>query len=210
MITLDDTMNPLSLELDNKYYMSRKLNASAIWLSTIDDQTREVIMDHMINPISNETKTLYKEELNLLDDLRNQVASEQTAFLSNRTARNELSMRNKKFEHTHYSLENDIHNNTIPFFPWNDGIDYNKVCSRILALLSRRGPVIINNSHFGGLGHKFLSIFFSISYALLTKRPLYRMHYFDEVILLVDLRDVIWDNMNSCFRSLSFHGSGVL
>ena len=61
------------------------------------------------------------------------------------------------------------------FFPWDDDdVDYNKTCNRLLSLFqSFDGLPIIHNGLHGGLGHKFLSLYNSITIALLLKRPLY-------------------------------------
>ena len=60
------------------------------------------------------------------------------------------------------------------FFPWDDGIDYDDVCNKLLNILrSFKGPKIINNGKHGGLGHKFISLYYTITYALVLQRPLY-------------------------------------
>ena len=60
------------------------------------------------------------------------------------------------------------------FFPWDDGIDYGDVCNKLLNILrSFKGPKIINNGKHGGLGHKFISLYYTITYALVLQRPLY-------------------------------------
>ena len=60
------------------------------------------------------------------------------------------------------------------FFPWDDGIDYDDVCNKLLNILRNfKGPKIINNGKHGGLGHKFISLYYTITYALVLQRPLY-------------------------------------
>ena len=60
------------------------------------------------------------------------------------------------------------------FFPWDDGIDYGDVCNKLLNILrSFDGPMIINSGKHGGLGHKFISLYYTITYALVLQRPLY-------------------------------------
>ena len=71
------------------------------------------------------------------------------------------------------------------YYDWNDSIsqysiivsclDYNQMCSAILKVI--KGPSdykIMHNLYPGGLGHKFLSIFYSLTYALLLNRRFYR------------------------------------
>lgn len=60
------------------------------------------------------------------------------------------------------------------FFPWDDSIDYGDVCNKLLNILrSFNGPMIINSGKHGGLGHKFISLYYTITYALVLQRPLY-------------------------------------
>ena len=59
------------------------------------------------------------------------------------------------------------------YFPWNDGINYTTVCENLKYQLNRfKGPILIHRGIRGGLGHKFVSILHSITYALLVRRPL--------------------------------------
>ena len=117
--------------------------------------------------------------------LKKEVDQEKAQFQRNRTARMELSSKSKVFNHTFYSIEEDIQNNTIPFYPWNDSLNYNQICSRLLYHLTHQpGAILINSSKHGGLGHRFLSIYYSILYALLLKRPLYCNHYFYSLLIV--------------------------
>lgn len=60
------------------------------------------------------------------------------------------------------------------FFPWNDDIDYEKACNNILSIFrSFKGPIIVNSGYHGGIGHKFISMYYAISIALLLRRPFY-------------------------------------
>lgn len=60
------------------------------------------------------------------------------------------------------------------FFPWNDDIDYEKACNSILSIFrSFKGPIIVNSGYHGGIGHKFISMYYAISIALLLRRPFY-------------------------------------
>ena len=63
----------------------------------------------------------------------------------------------------------------ITFFPWNDDdIDYSATCSKLISIIkSFSGPIIVNSGFRGGLGHKFLSLYYSLTIALLLRRPFY-------------------------------------
>lgn len=65
------------------------------------------------------------------------------------------------------------------FFPWNDDdIDYEKACNNILSIFrSFKGPIIVNSGYHGGIGHKFVSMYYAISIALLLRRPFYSMFF---------------------------------
>lgn len=67
----------------------------------------------------------------------------------------------------------------IEYFPWNDGLDYSQICMNITKILkSNQGPAIIHYGSAGGLAHKFQTLLFDITLALLLKRKLYRYHYY--------------------------------
>lgn len=62
------------------------------------------------------------------------------------------------------------------YFPWEDDkpVNYTEICSRILSTLSTfQGPIIVNGGYRGGLGHVSVSFYYSLTYALLLKRPFY-------------------------------------
>lgn len=62
---------------------------------------------------------------------------------------------------------------SINFFPWNDGVDYNEFCTSLKDQFSKfNGPIIIHYGLRGGLGHKTRSVVYSIFHALLTQRPI--------------------------------------
>ena len=65
---------------------------------------------------------------------------------------------------------------SIYFYPWDQfSNNYNTICLSILTTLqSFDGPVIVNSGYRGGIGHVAHSFFFSLVYAILLKRPLYR------------------------------------
>ena len=120
-----------------------------------------------------ELESTYKNEITLLNQLKTSVNEEEASFRKNNTAKKELIKKKKILEHVHYSLQDDLHNNTIPFFPWKSHLNYNVLCSQLLFHLSNAsGPLLIHDARFGGLGHKTYSIYNSILYALLLKRPL--------------------------------------
>lgn len=59
----------------------------------------------------------------------------------------------------------------IQYYPWNDGIDYNELCKKVLARVTQNGTYyVISNSFPGGLGHKYTSIVHTLTYALLSGR----------------------------------------
>ena len=63
----------------------------------------------------------------------------------------------------------------IRFFPWNDSINYASICQRILRRITQNNTYyIISGSLIGGLGHKYLSVFHSITYAILLGRRFLR------------------------------------
>ena len=69
--------------------------------------------------------------------------------------------------------QNEICN--IRLFPWNDSINYASICQRILRRITQNNTYyIISGSLIGGLGHKYLSVFHSITYAILLGRRFLR------------------------------------
>ena len=87
----------------------------------------------------------------------------------------------------------------ISYFVANT-VDYNEVCLKFQKLLSRPSPYhIIHDGYAGGLGHKFLSIYYSITYALLKKHTFYSMLYSLTPLPLVNLPDLFWNGTSSCF-----------
>lgn len=76
-------------------------------------------------------------------------------------------------------INNTQQRNSYPteYFPWNDRVDYTRVCMSIQNKLnSFNGPPIIHKGYGGGLGHKFVSLLHSFTTALVLKRPLSRMN----------------------------------
>ena len=70
-------------------------------------------------------------------------------------------------------------NNTwkpIQYFPWNDSLNYSTICNNVLKRITQNGTFyIISGSFNGGLGHKYISIFYSITYAILLGRRFLRL-----------------------------------
>ena len=65
----------------------------------------------------------------------------------------------------------------IQYFPWNDSLDYSTICNNVLKRITQNGTFyIISGSFNGGLGHKYISIFYSITYAILLGRRFLRLH----------------------------------
>ena len=84
------------------------------------------------------------------------------------------------YNHTydaHYQYPVVKHNpiGNIRLFPWNDSINYASICQRILRRITQNNTYyIISGSLIGGLGHKYLSVFHSITYAILLGRRFLR------------------------------------
>ena len=59
----------------------------------------------------------------------------------------------------------------VRYFPWEDDVSYNEVCRKVLSRISKNDTYyIISGSINGGIGHKYLSIFYSVTYAILLRR----------------------------------------
>ena len=59
----------------------------------------------------------------------------------------------------------------IEFFPWNDGINYGEICNKILKRITQNDTFyVISDSIPGGIGHKYISLLHSLTYAILTGR----------------------------------------
>ena len=64
----------------------------------------------------------------------------------------------------------------IQYFPWNDSLHYDRICNNVLRRITKNDTFyIISGSFNGGLGHKYLSVFHSITYAILLGRRFLRM-----------------------------------
>ena len=171
--------------LNSLYNSSRCSTSKSVKIITRNEYSSEAFIEPPFLENTALVLSSFKTELSLLDKLKKEVDQEKAQFQRNRTARMELSSKSKVFNHTFYSIEEDIQNNTIPFYPWNDGLNYNQICSRLLYHLTHQpGAILINSSKHGGLGHRFLSIYYSILYALLLKRPLYCNHYFYSLLIV--------------------------
>ena len=73
--------------------------------------------------------------------------------------------------HFQYPLVKHNAIGNIRLFPWNDSINYASICQRILRRITQNNTYyIISGSLIGGLGHKYLSVFHSITYAILLGR----------------------------------------
>ena len=77
--------------------------------------------------------------------------------------------------HFQYPLVKQNTKINIRFRPWNDSINYESICQRILQRITQNDTYyIISGSLIGGLGHKYLSVFHSITYAILLGRRFLR------------------------------------
>lgn len=71
---------------------------------------------------------------------------------------------------------NDVSWKAVEYFPWSDSLNYSVVCNKVLKRITRNGTYyIISGSFNGGLGHKYLSVFYSITYAILLGRRFLRI-----------------------------------
>ena len=86
-------------------------------------------------------------------------------------------------------------------------VDYNKICSILRSELeySDSNFTLLSVNTRGGLGHKQVSLFLSVTYALLLRRPL-RSKSLLHNSLLVLMKPVVWNNTNSCLSALKFQG----
>lgn len=67
----------------------------------------------------------------------------------------------------------------IQYYPWDDTLDYSSICNNVLKRITQNGTFyIISGSFNGGLGHKYISIFHSITYAILLGRRFLRFIFF--------------------------------
>ena len=164
-------------ELDKTYVESRTRKLPILKIEDLSDETNNLILEELEGKLTDDMRDKYKKEIKLLDNIRDQVEVNLSYLKKKNTMRNELRMLGKFTDYevkANYTLEEDIHNNTIPFYHWNDGLNYNQICSKLLSVLSsQNGPIIVSSGLFGGLGHKTLSIYHAILYALILKRPLF-------------------------------------
>lgn len=81
----------------------------------------------------------------------------------------------------------------------NSSIDYSHLCDTINNIISNPHSFeIIHDGFNGGLGHKFISIYHSLTYAIVTGRSFYRpFHLF--LSSLVNIPPAIWNVTSSCF-----------
>lgn len=72
-----------------------------------------------------------------------------------------------------------VRERSIHFFPWNDGFDYEQICTNLIQVLSSfKKSSIVNSGRYGGLGHKFLTVYNTVTAALVLGRPYYRISLF--------------------------------
>ena len=69
------------------------------------------------------------------------------------------------------NLPQVVFEDKVKYFPWNDTFNYGKLCRRVLSRISKNNTYfIIAGSINGGIGHKYLSLLYSVTYALLLRR----------------------------------------
>lgn len=94
----------------------------------------------------------------------------------------------------------------VRYFPWNDDFNYGKLCRRVLSRISKNNThYIIAGSIAGGIGHKYLSLLYSVTYAILLKRRFFSTSSFPSQFI-VHMRDAFWSETSSCLRSLRYEG----
>lgn len=100
----------------------------------------------------------------------------------------------------------DLSWNKIHYFPWNDSFNYDHICNNVLKRITKNDTFyIISGSFNGGLGHKYLSVFHSITYAILLGRRFLRLIWI-MIWFIVHLPESFWKETNSCFRQLRYYG----
>lgn len=76
---------------------------------------------------------------------------------------------NFQYSNSYTSYSSDT--SDIRYFPWNDSKNYSNLCNIILKRITQNGTYyIISGSLIGGIGHKYLSVFYSLTYAILLGR----------------------------------------
>ena len=81
----------------------------------------------------------------------------------------------------------------------NSSLDYSLLCDRINSIISNPNSFeIIHDGFNGGLGHKFISIYHSLTYAIVTRRRFYRLSHLIHSYL-VNIAPSIWNVTSSCF-----------
>ena len=69
------------------------------------------------------------------------------------------------------NLPQVVFEDKVKYFPWNDTFNYGKLCRRVLSRISKNNTYfILAGSINGGIGHKYLSLLYSVTYALLLRR----------------------------------------
>ena len=72
---------------------------------------------------------------------------------------------------------NDASWKAIQYFSWSSSPNYSAICTNVLQRITKNNTFyIISGSINGGLGHKYLSVFYSITYAILLGRRFLRMN----------------------------------
>lgn len=85
--------------------------------------------------------------------------------------------------HVSIPVYNDPTWKDVQYFPWNDSYNYSVVCNKVLRRITKKDTYYIISSSFnGGLGHKYNSVFHSITYAILLGRRFLCINYRDDII----------------------------
>ena len=105
----------------------------------------------------------------------------------------------------------------VEYYPWKDGrgnetgrnttVDYNTLCSSLMNVIesSTNNLTLLSVNTRGGLGHIHVSLFLSVSYAILLKRQLHsKVIYYSS--FLVVMNPIIWNNTHSCVNSVRYDG----
>lgn len=110
----------------------------------------------------------------------NVVVATKSKHLGFTNTRNALKGNSVFIKHTYdkniyIPTYNDISWQEVQYFPWNDHLNYTVICKNVLKrITSNKTFYIISGSFNGGLGHKYISILHSITYAILLRRRFLR------------------------------------
>lgn len=130
----------------------------------------------IFQPSWNHTKVIIEQKRKTNLFTQNEPAPSLSSIVRNQSVQElQLSVFPNKRKEINSSLVSTSSSTNITFFPWDeDTIDYSLACNNLLRIFqSFKGPIIVNSGKYGGLGHKFKSLYNAILMSLLLQRPLY-------------------------------------